>query len=129
VLIPFFAFTIWIQEHKMPFIVLTLVLSYPALLIALNEYRLRIAAGRLTVSVGPIPILGGRKVIDASDIREVFWSKTSTRTGRGTVERYAIQVRALGAPVTLLDAESQSDAAIAVEAIMRWLKIYPSVRG
>jgi hypothetical protein len=127
VLIPFFAVTIWTAKSKTPYIVLTLVLSYPALLLALNAYHIRIGGGTLTVSFGPIPIIRRRSIATA-DIREVSCTKTYMTAGRGTIERYALQVRTRDGPVGLLDTESENDTYAAVEAVRRWLDAHPSVR-
>ncbi len=128
VLFPFLAFVVWVNAFKTPFIVLSVVLTYPGLLIALNEYRLTVHAGRVVVSSGPIPIFWGRRSLETADIRDVFWSKLRTTGGRGVVERYPLQVRTTKGPVVLLDAECESDTVAAAEALKRWLKSDSSVR-
>jgi hypothetical protein len=123
---------IWFAGSKTPVVVLAAILSYVALLIALNHSSLRVSDGEVTTSVGPIPFVGGRHKLVAADICEVFSSKTVSASGRGgRMERYALQVRMREGPkpLTLLDAELEADTRAAAQALTAWLNAHRTGRA
>jgi hypothetical protein len=121
---PFFVFLIWVKDENPVYIVLVVLLSYPALLIGLNWYGLRVTPDVLRMTVGPIPFFGRSRSLAASDIREVSWRMTRTPIGRGGVaERFSLLVRTQQSPtpVTLLDAPRESDIRAVAVTLVEWL--------
>ena len=125
VLALFWSEMFYLKGAETGLVIVVVLTSYPALLMAFNSSWVTVKPGVVESYVGPIPCPGGRRRLDPAEIEAIFSIKVRGMAGRGGVsERYSLMAttRGGGKTVTILDAfETQEEATKAERVLLHRL--------